>query len=46
MYVYIFSGLRGMGKMSIVKVFVKVINCLNSIDGEFCNECYICKGIM
>ena len=26
-------------------MFAKAINCLNSDDGEPCNECAICKGI-
>lgn len=44
-HAYIFSGPRGTGKTSIAKVFAKAINCLNSDDGEPCNECAICKGI-
>ncbi|HCY6607980.1 TPA: DNA polymerase III subunit gamma/tau [Staphylococcus aureus] len=44
-HAYIFSGPRGTGKTSIAKVFAKAINCLNSTDGEPCNECRICKGI-
>ena len=32
-------------KTSIAKVFAKAINCLNSDDGEPCNECEICRGI-
>ncbi|EOA8651291.1 TPA: DNA polymerase III subunit gamma/tau [Staphylococcus aureus] len=44
-HAYIFSGPRGTGKTSIAKVFAKTINCLNSTDGEPCNECHICKGI-
>lgn len=44
-HAYIFSGPRGTGKTSIAKVFAKATNCLNSTDGEPCNECHICKGI-
>lgn len=46
MYVYLFFGFRGIGKISVVKIFVKVINCEYGYDGEFCNECEICKGMM
>ena len=43
---HIFLVVRGgTGKTSIAKVFAKAINCLNSTDGEPCNECHICKGI-
>lgn len=44
-HAYIFSGPRGTGKTSIAKVFAKAINCLNSDDGEPCNECEICREI-
>lgn len=44
-HAYIFSGPRGTGKTSIAKVFAKAINCPNSVDGEPCNECDICKSI-
>ncbi|MGV3129572.1 DNA polymerase III subunit gamma/tau [Staphylococcus simulans] len=44
-HAYIFSGPRGTGKTSIAKVFAKAINCPNSVDGEPCNECEICKSI-
>ena len=44
-HAYIFSGPRGTGKTSIAKVFAKAINCLNSNDGEPCNECAICRAL-
>ena len=34
-----------LGRQVSQKVFAKAINCLNSDDGEPCNECVICKGI-
>ncbi len=45
-HAYIFSGSRGTGKTSAAKVFARAINCLNPIDGEPCNECSVCKGII
>lgn len=45
-HAYLFSGTRGTGKTSAAKVFARAINCLNPHDGEPCNECDICKGIL
>ena len=35
-----------LGKTSAAKIFARAINCLNPKDGEPCNECEICKGIL
>ncbi|MCX8075204.1 MAG: DNA polymerase III subunit gamma/tau [Clostridia bacterium] len=45
-HAYIFSGSRGTGKTSAAKVFARAINCLNSKEGEPCNECSVCKDIL
>ena len=45
-HAYLFSGTRGTGKTSSAKVFARAINCLNPQDGEPCNECEVCKGIL
>lgn len=45
-HAYLFNGGRGTGKTSAAKVFARAINCLNPKDGEPCNECEICKGIL
>ena len=45
-HAYLFSGTRGTGKTSAAKVFARAINCLNPQDGEPCNECSVCKGIL
>ena len=45
-HAYLFSGTRGTGKTSAAKVFARAINCLNPKDGEPCNECDVCRGIL
>ena len=41
-HAYIFSGPRGTGKTSIAKIFSKAVNCLNTTDGNICNNCENC----
>ncbi len=45
-HAYLFCGTRGTGKTSTAKIFSRAINCENSQDGEPCNECATCKGIL
>ena len=45
-HAYLFSGIRGTGKTSAAKIFARAVNCLNPQDGNPCNECEICKGIL
>ncbi len=45
-HAYIFSGLRGIGKTTIARIFAKAVNCENPIDGEPCNCCKNCKAII
>ncbi len=45
-HAYLFNGGRGTGKTSSAKILARAINCLNPKDGEPCNECEICKGIL
>ena len=44
-HAYLFSGPRGTGKTSVAKIFAKAMNCLNQVDGEPCNNCYICQAV-
>lgn len=44
-HAYIFAGNKGSGKTTVAKIFSKAINCLNSNNGEACNECSNCKAI-
>lgn len=45
-HAYLFTGIRGTGKTTTAKVFSRAINCLHNVDGNPCNECEICKGIL
>ena len=45
-HAYLFSGTRGTGKTSTAKIFSRAVNCLNPNNGNPCNGCEICKGIL
>ena len=45
-HAYLLNGVRGTGKTSTAKILARAINCLNLQDGEPCNECENCKGIL
>lgn len=45
-HAYLFSGTRGTGKTSIAKIFARAVNCLDPHEGNPCNECEICEGIL
>lgn len=45
-HAYIFSGLRGIGKTTIARIFAKAVNCENSYDGEPCDQCDNCKAVI
>ena len=44
-HAYLLCGSRGTGKTSCAKILAKAVNCLNSKDGNPCNECQACKSI-
>lgn len=45
-HAYLFCGIRGTGKTSTAKILSRAINCINNTDGNPCNECEVCRGIL
>ena len=45
-HAYLFTGTRGTGKTTCAKILSRAVNCLDPKDGNPCNECDICKGLL
>ena len=45
-HAYLFCGTRGTGKTTMAKILSRAVNCLNPQNGNPCNECAVCKGIL
>ncbi len=44
-HAYLLTGIRGIGKTTIARIFAKTINCENPNNLNPCNECDSCKAI-
>ena len=45
-HAYLFCGTRGTGKTTMAHIFSRAINCLSPENGDPCNRCEICTGIL
>ncbi len=45
-HAYLFCGTRGTGKTTLAKIFARAVNCEQPKDGNPCNECAVCRGII
>jgi len=45
-HAYLLCGTRGTGKTTMAKILARAINCLEPKNGDPCNTCEICKGIL
>lgn len=45
-HAYLFCGTRGTGKTTCAKILSRAVNCRNPHNGNPCNECDVCRGII
>ena len=45
-HAYLFTGTRGTGKTSCAKILARAVNCEHPVNGNPCNSCPSCRGIL
>ena len=45
-HAYLFTGTRGTGKTTCAKLLARAVNCQHPVDGNPCNQCPACRGIL